>query len=113
MLPFARLDDPQTNVSSSFSAEVIACAENDDRGFDLKESLNDLFTKAHFKQELLTESQALFDTLNTLNDKRQYRLRNTLPRIRKAFEAREIQVLRWAYGTQNYADALTKRNHQL
>lgn len=36
-----------------------------------------------------------------------------MQRIRNRFEARELNVLRWIPGTENVADALTKRNLKL
>lgn len=56
------------------------------------------------------DSRGLFDTITTLHEGRDYRLRQTVQRIRDSFESRELDTLRWIKGSANIADALTKRN---
>lgn len=104
----------QKRVSySSYGAEILACASADDRGFYLKEALNSLFPKHRTRHELSVDSKALKDTITTLHEGTEYRLRQTVQRIRNSFESGELDVLRWIPGTENVADALTKRNLQL
>lgn len=96
-------------VYSSFGAEIIACAEADDRGYALKNGLSELLDVI-IEHELSVDSHGLFDTITTLHDSKEYRLRQTVQRIRDSFESRELDVLRWIRGFLNVADALTKRN---
>jgi hypothetical protein len=59
--------------------------------------------------ELNVDAKGLYDTLFTLHESRDYRLRPTVSRIRDSFDSHELQVLRWIPGATNLADAL-KRN---
>jgi len=54
----------------------------------------------------------LYDTITTLHEGRDYRLRQTVQRIRDSFESEDLNALRWIQGKVNLADALTKRNPQ-
>lgn len=104
----------QKRVSySSYGAEILACASADDRGYYLKGSINSLFPKHRTRHELSVDSHALKDTVTTLHEGTEYRLRQTVQRIRNSFEASELDILRWIPGTENIADALTKRNMKL
>lgn len=97
----------------SYGAEILVCASADDRGFYLKEALNALFPRHRTRHELSVDSNALKDTITTLHEGTEYRLRQTVQRIRNSFESGEWDVLRWIPGTENVADALTKRNMTL
>lgn len=92
---------------SSYGAEIHAAANADDRGFDLKASLLALFPNRPVKHELLVDSKSLFETITTLHDSREYRLRKTVARMRDSFESSELNVVRWIPGSKNIADALT------
>jgi hypothetical protein len=96
-------------VYSSFGAEILACADADDRGYAIKFGLSELL-QAEIELELNVDSRGLFDTITTLHEAREYRLRQTVQRIRDSFESRQLDVLRWVRGILNVADALTKRN---
>lgn len=95
---------------SSYGAEILACTEADDRGYNLKLGLSSLFPDRRFTHELNVDSKGLFDTVTTLHEGRDYRLRQTVQRIRDSFEAQEVNVIRWIQGPVNIADALTKRS---
>lgn len=104
----------QKRVSySSYGAEILACAAADDRGYNLKAALNALFPRHRTRHELSVDSHALNDTITTLHEGTEFRLRQTVQRIRNSFESGELNVLRWIPGTENVADALTKRNLKL
>ena len=95
----------QRRVSySSYGAEILACADRDDRGFYIKTALNSMFAASNIGNELLVDSRCLYDTITTLHEGNDYRLRQTVQRIRNSFEASELNRMRWI------ADALTKRN---
>lgn len=98
---------------SSFGAEIIAAADIDERGFDLRETVREIFPHCHIRHEMIVDSKALFDTITTLHECREYRLRRTVSRIRHSFESHELDVVRWLPGRENVADALTKRNRVL
>lgn len=95
---------------SSFGAEIIAAADVDERGYDMRETIREIFPHCTIKHEMVVDSKALFDTITTLHESREYRLRRTVSRIRHSFESRELDVVRWLPGKLNMADALTKRN---
>lgn len=69
-----------------------------------------LFPQITFMHELNVYSKGLFDTITTLDDGRDYRLRQTVQRIRDSFESREVNIIRWVQGQINIYDGLTKRN---
>ena len=98
---------------SSYGAEIIACADGDDRGFHLRGAFRSLFPYRPITNELQVDSHGLYDTITTLHEGHDYRLRQTVQRIRNSFEAEEIDVLRWIPGRSNVADALTKIDVQL
>ena len=98
---------------SSYGAEILACAEADDRGFYLKMGMRSLFTSTKIRNEIVVDSLGLFDTITTLHEGSEYRLRQTVQRIRDSFESADVNVIRWIPGVGNVADALTKRNFTL
>jgi len=95
---------------SSFGSEILACADADDRTFNLRTSLRLLLHLPKLSSHINVDSRGLFDTLTTLHKGRDYRLRQTVQRIRDSFEGNDFDVLRWIKGSTNVADALTKRN---
>lgn len=98
---------------SAYCAEVLAATVGDDRGYYYKSAFNDLFPHAPVQHELNIDSKGLRETLVTLHEGRGYRLSQTIQRIRDSFEAHELDIIRWIPGTENIADALTKRNLRL
>ena len=98
---------------SSYGAEILACAEADDRGYYIKTGMRSLFPKTGIRSEIVVDSKGLFDTISTLHEGREYRLRQTVQRIRDSFESKEVDVIRWIPGIRNVADSLTKRNVKL
>lgn len=95
---------------SAYGAEILACTTAEDRGFALKQGLVDLFPHLPCIHQLRTDSKALFDTITTLHECREYRLRQTVQQIRDSFETKELNQIRWIQGHANVADALTKYN---
>ena len=101
----------QKRVSySPYGAEVLACADADDRGYYLKTGLASLFPNTKIRSELSIDSRCLYDTITTLHEGRDYRLRPTVQRIRNSFDSHELNHMRWIPGDMNPSDALTKRN---
>lgn len=96
-------------VYSSFGAEILACADADNRLFALKMGLQTLLEE-DFESELLVDSKGLFTCITTLSDQREYRLRRTVSRIRESFDSEELNRMRWISGVLNLADAPTKWN---
>lgn len=94
---------------SPYGAEVLAYADADDRGQYFKEGLNAIFSKTRTRNELFTDSRCLYDTITSLHEGRDFRLRPTVQRIRNSFDSRELDLMRWIPGTVNPADALKKR----
>lgn len=104
----------QRRVShSSYGAEILACTEADDRGFSIKNSYSSLNPNIKIRHELIVDSKGLYDTISTLHEGRDYRLKQTVQRIRDSFENQDIDTLKWVQGKCNIADALTKRNPEI
>lgn len=69
-----------------------------------------LFPGHVFTHELNVDSKGLYDTVTTLHEGRDYRIRQTVQRIRDSFEEKELNVMRWVQGPVNISDALTERS---
>lgn len=93
---------------SAYGAEILACADGDDRGYHIKNCVSELIPDKTVTHTLHVDSRGLFDTITTLHNGREYRLRQTVQRIRDSFEAKETDVVRWIQRKANLADALTK-----
>ena len=72
-------------------------------------AISSLFPLDSFKHTLNVDSKGLYDTITTLHEGRDYRLRQTVQRIRDSFEAGQVNVIRWIQGKAVFADVLTKR----
>lgn len=100
----------QRRVShSSYGAEILACSEADDRGYYIKKAIMAVTDRTDIRHILHVDSRGLFDTISTLHDGKEYRLRQTVQRIRDSFESGDIDILRWIPTGVNVADTLTKR----
>jgi len=111
--PIDWCSNKQRRVSCSpYGAEVLACADADNRGYHLKTAMNSLFIKNKTRNELFTDSKCLYDNITTLYEGPQFRLRpsTTVQRMRNSFDSRELDFMCWIPGTINPADALTKYN---
>jgi hypothetical protein len=96
-------------VYSSFSAEILACAEADDRLFALRSIFQELHSRT-FESELLVDCKGLYSCISSLSNNKGYRLRRTVARIRESFDSGDLDVLRWIRGVLNLADGRTKLN---
>ena len=65
------------------------------------------------RSALYVESKALYESLITTHDATEYRLRQTVQRIRDSFESSELDALVWIPSPSIFANALTKRNVDL
>eukprot|EP00737_Agarophyton_chilense_P002296 gb/GEZJ01002606.1/.p2 GENE.gb/GEZJ01002606.1/~~gb/GEZJ01002606.1/.p2 ORF type:complete len:228 (+),score=26.32 gb/GEZJ01002606.1/:1554-2237(+) len=93
---------------SSYGAEILSCTDVDDRGFHIKSAMKYITPEDNFRHILHVESKGPFDTTTTLHEGKDYRLRQTVQRIRDSFESRELDTLKWVQGKAYIADALTK-----
>lgn len=59
------------------------------------------------------DSRGLYDTISSLHNSKEYRLRQTVQRIRDSFEDGDIDVLRWIPGFFNISDEMTKRSPEM
>ena len=94
---------------SSYGAEIFACTEADDRGFYIRTSMESIMERK-LEHTLCVDSNGLYDTITTLHEGHDYRMRQTVQRIRDSFQSKELSRLRWIAGNVNVADARTKRN---
>lgn len=109
--PIDWCSNKQRRVSySPYGAEILACADADDRGYYFKVGLNSIFMQASIRSELFTDSRCLYDTIATLHESKDFRLRATVQRIRNSFDSQELDFMKWIPGTINPVDALMKRN---
>lgn len=95
---------------SSYGAEILAASDADNRGYHLKEMLHAIFPDRKLKHELLVDSKSLFETITTLHQSGDYRLRKVVARMRDSFESKELNIVCWIPGSRNYGDVLVKRN---
>lgn len=98
---------------SLYGAEILATAEADDRRYFLKKAIISLFPNRPLKQKLLVSSKLLFETITTLQQTGDYRLREIVARMADSFETKELNIVRWFLGSSNYGDVLTERNFLL
>lgn len=96
---------------SSYGAEILATEAAEDRGNYYKTASNALYLDADIKHELNVASKALWDTSTMLHEGREYRLRQSVQKLRNCFECKDLNIMRWIPGNNNIADALTKRNY--
>lgn len=71
---------------SSYGAEILSCADADDRGFCLKSGLNAL-SSTKLRHRLIVDSKGIYDTISTLHEGRKYRLHQTVRPIRNSIES--------------------------
>ncbi|CAN8072610.1 unnamed protein product [Agarophyton chilense] len=95
---------------SSFGAEILACAEAEDRRYDMKTTFANIFPKIKIAHYILVDSKAIFDTIRTLHKCREFRLGKTVTIIKDPFEAGERDEITWIPGNLNMTDSLTKRS---
>lgn len=93
---------------SSFGADILAAADADDRGYHLKSIYASLFPDRFVRHELIVDSKLLFETITTLHQSEDYRLRKIVTRLRDTFESKELNSIKWISGSANYANVLTK-----
>ena len=86
------------------------CAEAEDRAYYVKSGLMSIFRDTKVRSELSTDSRCLYDTITTLHEARDYRLRPTVQRLRNSFDSHELDYMRWISADKIPSDALTKRN---
>lgn len=98
---------------SSYGAELLACSDADDRGIYLKQAINAIYQGSGVRHIMHVDYRGLFDTISTLHDGKEYRLKQIVQRIRDSFEEGDIDILRWIPSGQNMADCLTKRCAQI
>lgn len=97
----------------AYGAEILAAATSDARGYYEKMAVNTLFPETPIKHDMNVDSKALWDTITTLHEGKEYRLRQTVQRLRNSFESKETNVIRWIPRRDNLADVLTNRNLQM
>lgn len=94
---------------SSYGAEILSCADADDKGFYLKEIMSLISISDRFSNVLNIDSRGFYDNITTLHYVGEYRLRQTEQSLRESFESGELYVIRWVPSQMNLADGLTKR----
>lgn len=95
---------------SSYGAEIHACADAKHREFYDRSACLSIISTAKNIHQMVVDSKGFFETLTTLHEEKDYRLRQTVQRIRNSFQSGEMDSLKWNQGRANIADALTKYN---
>lgn len=108
----------QKRVSfSSGGSEIIAAADATDRAGYMHELYATLLgPDVDLQLSLLVDSRGLHDTITTLHEPSDYRLRPTVARIRDSFESKEkgeLTGLGLIPGPLNVSDCLTKCNRTM
>lgn len=83
----------------------MACIDADDREYHFKSTLRSA-------NVLLVDSLGLFDTITTLHEGKDYRLRQSVQNIWKVLAAEKIHFVSLTAGIVYEANALRKRNPQ-
>lgn len=89
---------------------MLAFTEGDDHGRRLKMANRMLLRDDTIKHILTVDANGFHDNISTLHEGREYRLKQTVQRIRDSFESGDVDILRWEQGCANIANAVTKRN---
>lgn len=101
----------QKHVSySPYGAEILAVRVGDDLRYYYKTAINHLFPKYPIRHDLNIDGKGLRETLVTIHEGKDYRLGQTVQRIRDSFESHELGTIHSIPGTENVSDASTKRN---
>lgn len=96
---------------SSYGAEILGCTGAHGRGFNFKMAMPSVsHGTAHIPNVLNIDSKGLYDTITTLDEGKEYRLRQTVQRIRDSFEPEDLDILRCVQGIAKVANAINKRN---
>jgi hypothetical protein len=99
---------------SSTGAEIMAAVNAADRGLALTAIVRQFAsTPKNVLFELTLDSRGTLNTMETLHEGRNFRLCPTVCRLRDAFSSGDINIMRWAPGLKNIADALTKHNYDM
>jgi hypothetical protein len=99
---------------SSTGAEILAAANAAVRGLALTAIVRQFASAPKdVLFELTLDSRGTLATMATLHEGRNFRLRPTVCRLRDAFSCSKINIMRWAPGLKNIADALTKRSYAM
>lgn len=85
---------------SAYGAEILATTVGDDRGYYYKTAFHYLFPQTPVGHELNIDSNGHHETIITLHEGKDYRLRQTVQRIRDSFEAKELETIRCMPETQ-------------
>lgn len=108
--PVDWVSNKQRRVSCwPYGAEILARVDADDRGYYFKYGLNSLFPNTAACIELFRDSRCLYDTITTLHEGTDFRLRPTVQRMRNSFASQGLDFMKWIPGKSNPTDTLTKR----
>lgn len=66
--------------------EILACTDADDRGYNTKTALQAILRSSAIQHELNVDFKGLYDTITTMHEGRDFKLRQTFQRIRDSFE---------------------------
>ena len=107
--PLGWLSHKQSRVArSSSAAEILAIVEAEEFGGAIRLAL-EMICNRKVPHEVNVDSKALFDTITTQHETKDFRLRQAVSTLRERYEVGDISTLRWIAGKANPADALTKR----
>lgn len=62
------------------------------------------------RHEFFVDFRELFETITTVHDLREYRLKSTVAKIRDSFYSWELNDVNWIGGKNNFSDFRTKWN---
>lgn len=82
----------------------------DDIGFNINNTIYSSATADTFPYVLHVHSKGLFNTITTLHESKEYRLRETVQLIRKLYKPRDLDTTRWMQREANIYFALMKHN---
>lgn len=95
---------------SSYGAEFISFADADDLEYYLETNISATMQRQDILHPLLVDSKGLYDTIKTLYERHDFRLRQTVQCTGDSFKTHDIEKFRWIGGKHDREDALAKRN---
>lgn len=97
-------------IHSSYGAEILACADADDGGYCLTQTVQKISRRKKVMRDLNVYSKGLDDKIKRHHEGNDYRLRQTVQLIRDSFQSEDLDSLKLIEGFVNLADPLTKHN---
>lgn len=92
---------------STHRAEILACATTKDRDFSLIQGISTIILEKSCKHNLRVDFKALYNTITTSHEGREYWLKQTVQQLKNVFESGELERIGWVHIRAKISYALT------